>query len=91
MSSANNEISPAPNNEVDMTEKLEITITITNHNDGAELDMKFNSENVKTPKMLIMTNAFAELIKAGLETKFNIANDLADFSVEASECNCGED
>ncbi|HHL2712953.1 TPA: hypothetical protein ACQ39K_004588 [Yersinia enterocolitica] len=53
--------------------------------------MKFNSENVKTSKMLIMTNTFAELIKAGLETKFTIANDLANFAVEASECNCDED
>ena len=74
-----------------MTEKVEITITITNHNDGAELDMKFNSENVKTPKMLIMSNTFADLIKAGLEAKFNIANDLADYVAEASECNCDED
>ncbi|OVZ85802.1 hypothetical protein CBW58_22855 [Yersinia frederiksenii] len=31
------------------------------------------------------------LVKAGLEIKFNIANDLADFAVEASECNCDED
>ncbi len=39
-----------------MTEKVEITITITNHDDGPELDLKFNVDNVKSPKMLIMTN-----------------------------------
>ncbi|BET62229.1 Uncharacterised protein [Yersinia pseudotuberculosis] len=74
-----------------MTDKLEITITITNHNDGAELDMKFNNENVKSPKMLIMSNAFADLIKGGLETNFNIANDLADFAVKSNQCCCDED
>ncbi|WP_145547211.1 hypothetical protein [Yersinia intermedia] len=74
-----------------MTEKVEITITITNHNDGPELDLKFNVDNVKSPKMLIMTNAFTDLIKAGLETKFTIANDLADFAIQTSECQCDED
>ncbi|CNI74659.1 Uncharacterised protein [Yersinia pekkanenii] len=31
-----------------MTDKLEITITITNHNDGADLDVKINAVAMKT-------------------------------------------
>lgn len=41
-----------------MTDKLEITITITNHNDGADLDMNINTDNVKSHKLLIMTSVF---------------------------------
>ncbi|WP_432321972.1 hypothetical protein [Yersinia enterocolitica] len=74
-----------------MTEKLEITITITKREDDIKLDLDFNTENLKSPKMLIMSKAFSELIKGGLETNFNIANDLADLAVKASKCNCDED
>ncbi len=73
-----------------MTDKLEITITITNHNDGADLDMNVNADNVKSHKLLIMTSVFCDLIKGGLEANFNVANDLADFAVKSSECNCDE-